>query len=395
MALRARIDSAELGKPCLLPLVTLLLTDGMPEVVKSFLTYGECSRAARAAGITSYRKFQQWERPVGVPRKPERVYKGCGWTSWGDFLGTNAQTPKRPRHYLSYEESSSLARSEGIKTPAEFLRWRRPRGVPTKPHRFYEGKGWTSWEAFLGVPQRGYHLAAETLLTFDQCVRLVRAARLGSSKEFSRWPRPPGVPARPHERYSEWQGWPHFLGTDRTRPTPPDKILLFPEVKKLARAAGIRTADEYRTWDRPDGVPSNPNVIYRSEWRGWKSFLGTKNFRRERFVTFSECRSLVRAAGIRTEAEFFAWGARPPNVPSSPAKFYRQWRSWGLFLGTSTRTPVTRDTAMRYDELRAAARAAGIRTSADYFAWRRPSNAPAEPHRFYPNWVSWDAFLKG
>lgn len=45
----------------------------------------------------------------------------------------------------------------------------------------------------------------------------------------------------------------------------------------------------------------------------------------------------VQALGLKTRHEYFKWrdsGKRPSTVPSSPNRTYKEFESWGEFLGT-------------------------------------------------------------
>ena len=60
------------------------------------------------------------------------------------------------------------------------------------------------------------------------------------------------------------------------------------------------------------------------------------------FLEFEEARDLVRKKGLRGHKEWQKWsagGARPPNMPAAPDKFYSDtgWVSWVDWLGSSRR----------------------------------------------------------
>ena len=44
----------------------------------------------RKLGLKSYKEWEEWsksgQRPSDIPSRPDQVYKGKGWLSWGDFL---------------------------------------------------------------------------------------------------------------------------------------------------------------------------------------------------------------------------------------------------------------------------------------------------------------------
>ena len=45
---------------------------------------------------------------------------------------------------------------------------------------------------------------------------------------------------------------------------------------KIVRKARIKTMRQFQSWNRPQGMPSNPNQTYRNTgWSTWGNFLGT------------------------------------------------------------------------------------------------------------------------
>lgn len=49
------------------------------------------------------------DKPNDIPANPARSYKDTGWTSWGDWLGTDVIAPQN-RSYLSFEEARDFVR---------------------------------------------------------------------------------------------------------------------------------------------------------------------------------------------------------------------------------------------------------------------------------------------
>jgi hypothetical protein len=106
------------------------------------LSYKEAQKIVQKAGIKTKREFRAWKRPEGIPSNPNTTYKGKGWKSWEKFLGTE---------WLSYAEAQKIVKRAGIKTWGEFYAWKpKPWGVPSNPDKVYEGEGWKSWEKFFG-----------------------------------------------------------------------------------------------------------------------------------------------------------------------------------------------------------------------------------------------------
>jgi hypothetical protein len=105
----------------------------------------------------------------------------------------------------------------------------------------------------------------------------------------------------------------------------------FKEFKRYCIDHNIRSQDHFRALSRPEGIPSNPNLVY-DEWPGWREVTG-----RQKFVDFATARAYACELGLRGYMDWVAWlkkGQRPEQIPSNPYIVYRdQWRGWKYFLG--------------------------------------------------------------
>ena len=52
----------------------------------------------------------------------------------------------------------------------------------------------------------------------------------------------------------------------------------YSKAKKYVKKINIKNFREYRKWsksgNRPKSIPSNPDRVYKKNWKGWKKFLG-------------------------------------------------------------------------------------------------------------------------
>jgi hypothetical protein len=119
-------------------------------------SYDETREFVRTRGFKTKNEFSAWatsgDKPNDIPSNPQRVYKNKGWTSWGDFLGTDNH---RREEAWPFDETRDFVRERGFTTIEQFQAWARsldrPRGIPSNPNRTYAGKGWTNWGDFLGT----------------------------------------------------------------------------------------------------------------------------------------------------------------------------------------------------------------------------------------------------
>ena len=135
---------------------------------KRWRSFEECRSYAQTLGLTSQKMWKAWrkggrvdsdgdwipDRPEDVPGSPDEAYKGKGWKSWGDFLGTG-NNQNNQKVYRSFEACRDFARSLGLRTWKDWMKWskesgQRPLDVPSHPDRTYKGQGWDGYKDFLG-----------------------------------------------------------------------------------------------------------------------------------------------------------------------------------------------------------------------------------------------------
>jgi hypothetical protein len=81
-------------------------------------------------------------------------YAGQGWKGMGDWLGTGAVNTS-PNKFLPFREARAFVRLLELSSSNEWSRFCQagllPRDIPKDPRRFYAGKGWKGWRAWLGA----------------------------------------------------------------------------------------------------------------------------------------------------------------------------------------------------------------------------------------------------
>ena len=313
-----------------------------------FLPFDEALAVAHSRCLASSTEWRAWckegMRPPNVPSGPDKTYKDSGWQGWGHWLGTG--NTRNTTQFLPFGEALAVARSLRL---ANAFEWRelckegmRSPNVPSNPDKTYKDSGWQGWGHWLGTSN----------MPFAEALAVVRACGLASRFEWAEWckagMRPPNVPSNPNRTYKDagWQGWDHWLGTGRTRPT--TQCIPFAEALTVARSLNLANTKEWYAWckegRRPPNVPSNPAKVYKDDgWEGWGHWLGTGNQGCRRssvpFLPFTEALAVARSLGLSTSTEWQAWskgGERATNVPSNPNTFYKDngWQGWGHWLGT-------------------------------------------------------------
>ncbi|MBJ9920663.1 integrase repeat-containing protein [Burkholderia cenocepacia] len=150
---------------------------------------------------------------------------------------------------------------------------------------------------------------------------------------------PPEMPGNPPSAYPDlWEGWGTFLGTGNVYNGDREFCTLV-EASMWAQAQRVRSQRAWQALGdrRPSNIPSNPQTIYKSEWQGWGRFLGTGTVANDerRFCVMAEASTWGRDRGISTKKEWSARNDRPAHIPSNPQNIYKiEWRGWAHFLGT-------------------------------------------------------------
>jgi superfamily II DNA or RNA helicase/SAM-dependent methyltransferase len=123
-----------------------------------YLPFEEARAFVRSLGLKSQAEWAAWaksdDKPDNIPAQPYQTYKGKGWVSMGDWLGTGTIATFN-RTYRPFEEARAFVRSLGLKSQAEWTAWAKsddkPDDVPADPPGTYKGKGWVGMGDWLGV----------------------------------------------------------------------------------------------------------------------------------------------------------------------------------------------------------------------------------------------------
>jgi superfamily II DNA or RNA helicase len=169
--------------------------------------------------------------PPDIPAAPWQHYKGKGWTSMGDWLGTGTVAHGK-RQFLPFKQARDHAQSLRLKSQAKWKAYcksgDKPDNLPASPWHTYAGKGWVGWGDWLGTGVTATR--ARQYRRFDEARALVHTLALKRKSEWRSYCRsgdkPHDIPARPDHVYAEegWVGWGDWLGRAGRRSTSMDCI---------------------------------------------------------------------------------------------------------------------------------------------------------------------------
>ena len=119
----------------------------------------------------------------------------------------------------------------------------------------------------------------QNYLPLSEAAQWVQREQIQSRSQYQTWwemYKPQQLPKAPWRVYSDWNGWPAFLGTENEfKNAKPHQYRSFDAALAYAQASNIAKAAEWYEADHPDDIPVRPEIVYRGEFMGWKSFLGT------------------------------------------------------------------------------------------------------------------------
>jgi hypothetical protein len=224
------------------------------------------------------------EKPEDIPSNPRTVYPN-EFKGVGDWLGTgNLGSIAKRRQFWPFEDAREYVRELKFKNYDEWMDYaktdKRPIEIPAIPHQVYsEFKGYNDWIGkFMVVPygkrKQKAKIISPQFLPFVKAREFVKGLNLTGMADWHKYSksgnRPPNIPSNPHIVYgSQFKGFNDWLGTS---------YVPFEEARNYARGLKFNGAVAFKQWvkekNNPVNFPGRPDVIYRGKgWSGWKDFL--------------------------------------------------------------------------------------------------------------------------
>jgi superfamily II DNA or RNA helicase len=155
------------------------------------------------------------KKPIDLPAWPNETYTDSGWSDWGDFLGTGRvhigtwRSFKKARAF-----ARKLHLKSNIEWRQWYRAGRKPPDIPANPDRTYKGDGWVSWGDWLGTRRvyRGKWRPFKKARAFVRSLHLSSWEDYRSSGK--RPPYIPAHPERIYAE-AGWAGMGDWLGTGR------------------------------------------------------------------------------------------------------------------------------------------------------------------------------------
>jgi len=237
----------------------------------------------------------------------------------------------------------------------------------------------------------------KNFVSLAEFIEFCKTNNIKSSRAFMRLKnRPLNIPSAPRATYkSEWTGWCVITGNKNIGLN--KNFRSFDKFVDFCQRHNIKTSQKFYNLVRPIDIPSNPNLTYKKEWKGWAYI--TNSGGKNRWLPFKEARTYMHTQNLtgRTgERGWIKWamnGNRPHNIPSNPYTIYgKKWTTWRDFLGTNW---------LKYPKSKIYAIASQIRVRRDWskkgmakYGIEKPGSIPLVIKNAYPeDWEGIKNFL--
>jgi superfamily II DNA or RNA helicase len=250
---------------------------------KEFKSFHEAKEWVRNLNLNNKLEWDEYIKrddfPNDIPKTPWCVY-GDLYQGLGDWLGTGRIASKL-KVYKPFVEAREWVRSLEFKSTKEWNEYVRnnklPTDIPKAPKIVYGEKfiGFPDWLGYL--PKRGKN---KKYRSFEEARKWVRDLNFKNEMEWREYKKrddfPNDIPKQPQnttQYKNKWKGMGDWLGTFNSKNR---EWLSFEEAKKYMKPFNLKNEREWRGWkkQRPKNIPSQPEVKYKNQWKGFKDFLG-------------------------------------------------------------------------------------------------------------------------
>lgn len=247
--------------------------------------------------------------------------------------------------FIDYKAARDLLRPFKLKSFGEYLNLRNSnadirRVCPAKPQNYYNE--WVSVYDFLSITKTNLKeqelvVDGKRYVSYSKVLAFIKDREIGSKAGWLAIVKPKGFPDDLNVYKGHGFRSYKYLFKDHQ---PADRWAPYETAKGIVRARGINTQREYDEEKKagilPKTLPSSPHIVYRAQWEGWELFLGQK----KRMATYQECCEIVRGAQIKTVQEYLELVSSfkgDVRLPSKPDKQYREFVSYAVMFGASTK----------------------------------------------------------
>jgi len=343
-------------------------------------------------------------KPDDIPVASDRVYKGSGWSGWGDWLGTGTIATNK-REYKSFQDARAFVHRLEIKNGDGWREYansgKKPEDIPANPRNVYSKQGWKGMGDWLGTGTIATQLIEYR--SFDEAKTLVNKLKLQNIDQWRAYcksgNKPEDIPNNPNIVYKDkgWLNLGDWLGTGSIA-TFLIEYRPFFEAKTYVRSIELKNLKDWKKFCqsgmKPDDIPANPNRTYSNEgWKGWGDWLGTGTIAnsKKQYRSFDEAREYVYKLKLKSGnewKEFCESENKPNDIPNTPNNVYKRqgWKGMGDWLGTGI--IANRDRKYKsFEDARVFMHMIHLKSYREWQEYakslRKPDDIPKEPWNVY------------
>jgi hypothetical protein len=264
------------------------------------------------------------QKPPDIPTMPERY--GSDYKGMGDWLGTGNVAPSK-RVWRPFAEARSYVRSLKLKNQDAWLAYctsgQKPADIPANPDNTYLAE-FESYGDWLG--NDNISTWKLIYRPFTEARSFVHTLGLKNSAQWYAYctsgKKPFDIPSHPRQVYrSEYKDMGDWLGTGRTRNYRP-----FTEARAFARILDLTSYKDWidycQSGNKPPDIPSQPWRTYRTEYKSIADWLGTEYLSFSEARAFVQARE-PKLKDHDDWLDYCRSGKKPKYIPSKPEQVYR------------------------------------------------------------------------
>jgi len=292
--------------------------------------------------VTEWRKWIKVNKDKKIPYNPDSFYKNSGWVNYKHFFGSNSLKRKK---FITYNDARNLLKTYKLNNYKEFSKWvskNMDKNIPSRPEQIYL-KDWISWGDFLSSGKISN--SKKIFKSYNDCVLFLKEIELSGHNSFIEWfslIKPIDIPSNPHIIYKEkWVSWGEFLSTGNICNSKKE-FIDYKMCRDIVIKNNIKTVNDFCKWiDRPENIPSKPNIIYKNNgWISWSDFLGRNIISHkkmgEKYLSYNDAKNYLKKFKLNHKFYYKEHILRNniDFLPKRPEYFYRDvWTGYLDFLG--------------------------------------------------------------
>ncbi len=191
-----------------------------------FRPYPEAKKYVHGLKLRSNIEWREYcrsgKKPDDIPAHADRSYKGKGWISWGNWLGTG-QIANQVKVYRQFRQARKFVHELKLGSQQEWSQYcqsgKKPDDIPAYPNQTYKNDGWVNMGDWLGTGRIAEK--DKVFRSFTEARKFARSLHFKSRTEWQVYCRsgqkPVDIPSNPDKIYKDkgWHSVGDWLGTGR------------------------------------------------------------------------------------------------------------------------------------------------------------------------------------